>query len=135
MIRKIFVLLGCLILLPMGQASCWATEVANLHYAQTGRPGMAFHIQEQHTTPYKSAVLMVKVLDGQHRDPTDTMEFHPYEGTLARAPYLGIMVLICAWLLPLGMLLVTALTVTDFRKSRRQDTLKLTSSSHTEALQ
>ncbi|MFZ6656569.1 hypothetical protein [Undibacterium sp. TJN19] len=130
MMKQIFTLLSyrsypsymsCLIWLSLAMTNCLATDLENLHYAQTGRPGMAFNIQEPHAAQYKTTVMMVKVLDSQQRAPVDPVEFHPYEGALTRAPYLGVMVMLSAWLLPLGMLMVTVLTVIDYRKSRHQN--------------
>ena len=87
---------------------------------------MSFNIQEQHGVQHKATVLMVQVLDKHHRATPQAEEFHPYEGALARAPYLGTLALICAWLLPFGMLLITLITVVDYRKQRCDNPMLMT---------
>jgi len=45
--------------------------------------------------------------------------FVPYHGIIDRTPYLTWIVIICSTLLPIGMLLVTALTVFEYVKDRK----------------
>ncbi|MFZ6776545.1 hypothetical protein ACO0LD_06895 [Undibacterium sp. Ji83W] len=71
--------------------------------------------------------LPVLMVDIQHHAVTttaaSTSAFTPYHGTIDRSPYLGWIILMCAWLLPTGMLVVTVATVFDFRKRRQDDDL------------
>ncbi|MES2036999.1 MAG: hypothetical protein V4495_04120 [Pseudomonadota bacterium] len=71
--------------------------------------------------------LPVLMVDIQHHAVTTTAAsapvFTPYRGAIDRSPYLGWIILMCAWLLPTGMLVVTVATVFDFRKRRRGNEL------------
>ena len=71
--------------------------------------------------------LPVLMVDIQHHAVTttaaSTSAFTPYHGAIGRSPYLGWIILMCAWLLPTGMLVVTVATVFDFRKRRQDDDL------------
>ncbi|MBI3729435.1 MAG: hypothetical protein HY254_14010 [Burkholderiales bacterium] len=71
--------------------------------------------------------LPVLMVDIQHHAVTMTATsvpaFTPYHGAIDRSPYLGWIILMCAWLLPTGMLVVTVTTVFDFRKRRQDDEL------------
>ncbi|MFZ6746100.1 hypothetical protein ACO0LC_22975 [Undibacterium sp. JH2W] len=44
-----------------------------------------------------------------------------YHSIFAHAPYLSWIIMLCACLLPLGMLVVTTATIMDFRKRRSDD--------------
>jgi hypothetical protein len=69
-------------------------------------------------------VLMVNIQDHAATSTAASIPaFTPYHGAIERSPYLGWIILICAWLLPAGMLVVTLATVFDFRKRRRDDEL------------
>lgn len=71
--------------------------------------------------------LPVLMVDIQHHATATTAAsasvFTPYRGAIDRSPYLGWIILMCAWLLPTGMLVVTVATVFDFRKRRQDDEL------------
>ncbi|MBC3910128.1 hypothetical protein [Undibacterium umbellatum] len=67
-------------------------------------------------------VLMVNIHDqSSHAGSTNEHPFTPYQGILARTPYLNWIIMLCACLLPLGMLVTTVITVIDFRKNRSDD--------------
>ncbi|MFZ6733392.1 hypothetical protein ACO0LG_15805 [Undibacterium sp. Ji42W] len=52
-------------------------------------------------------VLMVNIQDHAVASTTASVPaFTPYHGAIERSPYLGWLILICAWLLPAGMLVV-----------------------------
>ncbi|MFZ6872243.1 hypothetical protein ACO0LF_09280 [Undibacterium sp. Di27W] len=71
----------------------------------------------------ETAILMVNIqkYDSSTASTPAFKPFKPYSGVLARAPYLDWIVMLCACLLPLGMLVVTTVTLIDFRKRRNDD--------------
>ncbi len=81
-------------------------------------------VPEASRSENKMPVLMVYIQE--HVNPAATASvpgFTPYHGAIERSPYLGWIILICAWLLPAGMLVMTVATVFDFRKRRQDDEL------------
>lgn len=67
-------------------------------------------------------ILMVNIQNqSSHAASANDHAFTPYQGALARNPYLSWIIMLCACLLPLGMLVVTVATVIDFRKNRSDD--------------
>jgi len=98
-------------------ATCFCMGMLLTTYAATTVP-------EASRSENKMPVLMVYIQDHASSSATaNAPAFTPYHGAIERSPYLGWIILICAWLLPAGMLVVTIATVFDFRKRRRDDEL------------
>ncbi|MCH8622060.1 hypothetical protein [Undibacterium sp. TS12] len=111
--------LACLLSGFKAQACSAEYLYRHLTFQEDFRPACA----NSSSAPLQEPVLMVSILDKNNHLPPQPAMFKPYEGVLARSPYLGVLGLICACLLPLGMLVVTLGTVFDYRQKRRETEL------------
>ena len=123
--RRIKVFLLCLCLSNLTCTQAWSTTII-----LDDKPIDSVGKSPTKTRKTETPILIVNIQ--KYRDKaTSTQAFTPYQGVFARAPYLSWIVMLCACLLPLGMLVVTSASVMDFRKRRNDDAtcsaLKLTS--------